>query len=74
MKKNNKVLEQEKRAQTYGCDGNCYSDTSICPRIDYCPATRKYEGLAFVVVVCSAFILTLLGFGVAIYYLGKILM
>lgn len=47
MANSNKDIERRKKL--YGCDGICYSRTSICPNVDHCPETREKEFLATVV-------------------------
>lgn len=42
-------VEQE-RSRKYGCDGVCYTDTSMCPRAEVCPETRWAEVTAAIVV------------------------
>ena len=41
-----KKKSKEKKAKLYGCDGQCYWNTGMCPCVETCPETRTKEGLA----------------------------
>lgn len=46
-------MEEEKLSKKYGCDGRCYTPTSMCPRVETCPETRFREFLAVFVLVAG---------------------
>lgn len=41
-----KKKSKEEKAKLYGCDGQCYWNTGMCPCVETCPETRTKEGLA----------------------------
>lgn len=38
-----KESAEQERSRKYGCDGVCYTSTSMCPRAEICPETRRTE-------------------------------
>lgn len=54
-------MTQEEKSQKYGCDGVCYSNSSMCPRVDTCPETREKEFWASILAI-PVFILTIIAF------------
>lgn len=44
--KKNKISE---RAEKYGCSGECYGATGMCPAVEWCEETKKGEFFATVV-------------------------
>ena len=61
--------KKQKRIKRYNCDGNCYMNKSICPRIEYCPETRVREFWATVVAVLVILSIPIAMVGLIIYML-----
>lgn len=38
--------EELNKAKRYHCDGLCYGNKFMCPRVEYCNETRVREGIA----------------------------
>lgn len=75
---------KKEKAQLYGCDGQCYWNTGMCPCVETCPETRTKEGLATIAAIISYIVMLLLvpimmavlivGFWVATYAVANFLM
>lgn len=59
---------QQERSQKYDCDGVCYTDTSMCPRAEICPETRRAEFGATIVAALTMIVVPIAA-AVAIVYL-----
>lgn len=67
-----RMTEEEKRqrrAMLHGCDGVCYSGTSMCPAVDTCQETRKKEAWATLAAAATIVALPLLAAGALIWFL-----
>lgn len=51
-----KEYAQQERSKKYNCDGMCYTDTSMCPRAEVCPETRRSEFWATISAALIIFI------------------
>lgn len=60
-------MNTNKRSKKYGCDGQCYTSTGMCPRVEYCPETRKIELLATIIAMAIMLVIPIVGFIMAIY-------
>ena len=54
------MKDREERAKKHGCDGICYTSTSMCPAAETCPETRTKEGLATIAAVICYILMMLL--------------
>lgn len=54
------MKDREERAKKHGCDGICYTPTSMCPCAETCPETRTKEGLATIAAVICYILMILL--------------
>lgn len=62
--------KKQKRKRKYNCDGNCYTKTSMCPRVEYCKETRLRE---FLVTTGAALVLLSFPIIFIIYVINVIL-
>lgn len=42
-------MTTEERKKKYDCDGQCYTNNSMCPMVETCPETRDKEFWATVI-------------------------
>ena len=59
-------LTKEQKIATYGCDGKCYWDKGMCPRVEICPETRNKEFVATIVACISVLLLTIISLPITI--------
>lgn len=55
-----KKKSKQEKEKLYGCDGQCYWSTGMCPCVDTCPETRTKEGLATIAAIISYIVMLLL--------------
>lgn len=55
----NRTKKELARANKYNCDGLCYENRFMCPRVDYCNETRTKEGIA-TILACIVYICMLI--------------
>lgn len=58
---------QRERSQKYDCDGVCYTDTSMCPRAEICPETRRAEFCATIAAALTMIVVPIAAAAVIIY-------
>ena len=46
---------EKERAEEHGCDGKCYWNNGMCPRVDNCEETRRGEFLATLFAIPTLF-------------------
>ena len=51
---------KKEKTELYGCDGECYWSTGMCPCVETCPETRTKEGLATIAAIISYIVMLLL--------------
>lgn len=54
-----KSKSKEEKQRQYGCNGQCYTNESMCPRAETCPETSVVEFLA-TALGCSIYLLLML--------------
>ena len=54
------MKDRAERAKKHGCDGICYTPTSMCPFAETCPETRTKEGWATIAAVICYILMMLL--------------
>lgn len=65
------MKNREKRAKKHGCDGICYTHTSMCPLAETCPETRTKEGLATIAaIICYILMLLLIPVFMIVLFIG----
>ena len=65
------MKDREERAKKHGCNGICYTSTSMCPLAETCPETRTKEGLATIAaIICYIFILLLIPVFMIVLWVG----
>lgn len=49
--------EINRRAKEHNCDGWCYTNTSMCPRVETCPETceKEFWTTVFATIICLLF-------------------
>ena len=66
-----KKKSKKEKEKLYGCDGQCYWSTGMCPCVDTCPETRTKEGLATIAaVICYIVMLLLVPIIIAVLFVG----
>lgn len=69
--------ERDRKREQYGCNGQCYWSTGMCPCVDTCPETRSKEGLA-TIAACIMYILVmasvygLVGYTILAFVIGLV--
>lgn len=61
--------KQKERAQKYGCDGLCYTNTSMCPRAEICPETRRSEFGAMIAAALTIIVVPIAAVVAIIYWI-----
>ena len=64
-----KESAEQERSRKYGCDGVCYSSTSMCPRAEICPETRRAEFGASVTAALVVFAVPVAVVAAIIYWI-----
>lgn len=64
-----KEFAEQERSRKYGCDGVCYTDTSMCPRAEICPETRRAEFGASVAAAFTVFAIPVAVVAAIIYWI-----
>lgn len=64
-----KESAEQERSRKYGCDGVCYTSTSMCPRVEICPETRRVEFGASVAAALAVFAIPVAVVAAIIYWI-----
>lgn len=61
--------KQKERAEKYGCDGACYTKTSMCPGAEICPETRRAEFWATIAAALTIIVVPIAAVAAIIYWI-----